>query len=313
MIAWMRVLTVKLSNKSKSITFGDNWTDGKDDLSISCTINKYMSSLKDSATIRIDNLTYSEIVELINGKFYDVEIIAGYRNATASRIFKGGVLYISNSLGDRKTNTVIILCASEMIAKFGQARLNLSLTSGINWYTAMKFMAKMAGIKDDKISIDAQLKKKALATSAAITSTFAEWIEGLTSQNSELIVNSDSSYNTALSIFNSQKGKKRLIELKSDNINLTGGYPQQTNDGLRMTLTPTIALCCGDVIQIDQSLIDVPVSDKTQISKNYGYFIDQAGAYLVYEVSYSLQNRGSDFTMSVLGKSYNLIKRLQGE
>ena len=89
MIAWMRVLTVKLSNKSKSITFGDNWTDGKDDLSISCTINKYMSSLKDSATIRIDNLTYSEIVELIHGKFYDVEIITGYRNATASRIFKG--------------------------------------------------------------------------------------------------------------------------------------------------------------------------------------------------------------------------------
>ena len=121
MDSWMRVLEVRLRSKygRQELIFGDKWKKGKVDLNIQVSGHKYMSSLKDSCIVKISNLTYNEIVQIIDGEFYDVEIIAGYRNGNQTTFFKGGVLYISNSLDDTKTNTVYILCASELVAKYG--------------------------------------------------------------------------------------------------------------------------------------------------------------------------------------------------
>ena len=155
---WMRELTVIFSNGKKKIIYGDNNKENRPDLSLDIKINKYLGSVKDNATIRISNLTYYEIVTLIEGKFTDVEIKAGYKEIGSHTVFKGGVIYISNSLGDRKTNTAIILCASNLVAKYQQKNLNLSIHSGVNIYSAIKTICKHAGIRNTNIST--QFKKE---------------------------------------------------------------------------------------------------------------------------------------------------------
>ena len=114
MKAWMRILEVTLTSRKmkRQMVFGSNWRNGKDDLNIDIVGNKYMSALKDSCTIKLSNLTYSELIQIISGEFYDVTVKCGYRDANVQTIFDGGVLYISISLDDKKTNTVVILCAS---------------------------------------------------------------------------------------------------------------------------------------------------------------------------------------------------------
>lgn len=312
MYAWMRILSVTFtSTKYKNkLVFGENYLDGKDDLNINVTINKYMSTLKDSATIKITNLTYNEVVRLISGEYYDVEIKAGYRSIGAQTIFKGGVLYISNSLDNRKSNTAIILCASNLVAKYGQSRLNLSLNSGINVYSALNFICKRAGIPNTNIST--QLKKTFINEVINANDTVGSWIDKLCNSNQNYITNSDSITDSTLSIFNANKSNGRIINLSSDMVELVGGQPQLNKDGLKLSLTPSFPLMCGDIIQIDNSLIDISISSDKDIQNNPGYFLDKEGMYMIYDISYNLQNRGPSFTSTLTCKSRSLVSNILG-
>ena len=55
MKAWLRILTINFTSTKlkKKITFGENYKNNKEDLNISVTLNKYMSPLKDSCSIKI--------------------------------------------------------------------------------------------------------------------------------------------------------------------------------------------------------------------------------------------------------------------
>ena len=185
--AWMRQLQVILTSNAlrKRMTFGTNDNRGKDDLSISITGTKYMSSLKDAFTIKLVNLSYFEICELINGQYYDVEIKAGYKSAGLHTIFKGGVLYISNVFGDRKSNECMIFCASNLIAKYGQSRMNLGLNSGINMYAGIKFIAKAAGIGNS--NVDESFKLKIFRACEESTGTLANWLDVFCNSNNVCI------------------------------------------------------------------------------------------------------------------------------
>lgn len=313
--AWIRLLEVHLvSTKLKrKFVFGRRESlDGslREQLNIDVIGYKYMSSLKDSCTIRIDNLTYTEVVSIIKGQYYDVEVKCGYRSSGLKTIFKGGVLYISNSLNSDKTNTIIILCASQMIAKYGQSRLNLSLNSGINLYSAINFACKKAGIKNANIS--SQFKKKFLQDTTNVDNTIASWLDKLAQENESYIVNSDSIADSTFSIFDATLSNQRVIKLKNDFIDLVGGYPQLTNQGLSLSIMPTFSFLCGDVIEIDNSLISLPVQDKSELSKNYGYFLDKDGQYMIIEQSFHLQNRGASFSITLSCKARNLISKLSG-
>lgn len=310
--AWMRILTVTFtSNKlKKKLVFGENYLQNKEDLSIEVSGYKYMSTLKDSCTIKIKNLSYLEIVQLIKGEYYDVEVKAGYRSTGAQTVFKGGVLYISNSLGDRKTTTAIILCASNLVAKYGQSRLNLSLNSGINMYSALNFICRRAGIPNTNIST--QFKKQFITEIANINDTAASWIDKLSDSNQNYITNSDEITNGFVSIYDASKSNARIIKLNSNNIQLIGGYPKLNKDGLSITITPLLSLMCGDVIKIDNSLIDISVTNNTEVSKNYGYYLDEDGLYTVYQIEYQLQNRGENFYYNIIGKSRSLISNITG-
>lgn len=311
--AWMRVLTVILTSKDfkKSFSFGSNYTKGKEDLAINCTVTKYMSTLKDRAIIEIDNLTQNEITQIIMGKFYDVQIWAGYQKGNINKIFSGGVLYISNRLNADKTTTIVILCASDLVAKYGQNRINLTLNSGINLYSAIEFICRRAGVPNSNVST--QFKKKFLEEVMNVNDTSASWLDKLCSQNTSYITNSDSVLENTFSIFDANESNARVINLNNSNILLSGGYPRLTNEGLNLNLLPTFNFVCGDIIKIDNSILDISVSSESEISKNYGAYFSQKGEYMITEMKYTLQNRGQVFDLELKCKNRDRISSYVGK
>lgn len=316
--AWMRVLNVFLtSNKStngkhKQLRFGTNWESGREDLSIKVTCHKYMSSLKDEAIVEIRNLTYSEMTKIINGNYYNVEIQCGYRQGNIQTIFKGAVMHLSNQLNDTKTNSVILICTSYMVARYGQRRLNLSLNSGINVYSQIKYVLAASGLRD--ASISGQLKKsELLAQAEAITVSGSEWIDSLLNDETTFIVNADAGVSgSPLSIFDSARSNMRQIKLTNDVVDLSGGYPRLTNEGLQLSVMPTFAFMCGDVIKIDNSIIDISVTSRDEVSKNYGYYLDKDGNYMIMSMEYLLENRGPLFGLNLQCKTRSLISKYIG-
>lgn len=307
---WMRALSVVLTSRKlkKSMTFGMNYLQGKDDISIDIVGYKYMSTLSDEFTVKLKNLTYSQIVQIISGEYYDIDIYCGYRSAQVNKIFSGGVFYVSNRIDDMKTTTCILICTSTLIARFGQTRLNLSLNSGINMYSALNYICKKAGIPSVRLS--EQLKLDMSNDMLSMNTTVANMLEQLTNNYPSLIVNSDASLGSVLSMFDSARSNDRVINCTSKVIQLSQGYPRLTTDGLTMTVFPGFNFTCGDVIKVDNSLIDISVSNKSEVSKNYGYFLDEDGYYMIYQIQYVLQNRGDAFNVEMLCKSRNLITRV---
>ena len=306
MKAWMRVLKVVLTSKKLNKRF-----EFEEPLSISVSGHKYMSTLKDTFTVKIDNLTYNEVTQIVMGQFYDVEIQCGYQKGNVNTIFNGGVLYISNKLNANKTNTIIILCTSKLVASYGQTRLNLTLNSGINLYSAINFICRRAGIPNSNVST--QFKKQFLTEIMTINDTPGTWIDKLCAKNTNFISSSDSITNQTFSIFDAAKSNARVIKLDANNIVLTGGYPRLTSDGLELTILPTFNFMCGDVIKIDNSIVDISVNSRDEISQNYAAYFSQKGEYMIYEMNYTLQNRGQAFTLVLNCKNRDRISAYAGK
>ncbi len=308
---WMRVLTIELTSDilHKKIIFGDRWKKEEEDFTISVTGTKYLSALKDRCTVKICNLTYKEIVNIISGQYYKIEVKCGYRNGNIFTIFKGGILYISNVLGDRKSNDVVILCSSEVVAKFGQKRMNLSFSSGINLYSAISFICKASGMNQKEIYIDEDFKNRFLQESEIASSTITSYLDTLCSTNSFLI-NTDYSSSSQLAIWNPYRKDLRHIVLKSTTIILTQGYPKLDSDGLKIAVMPTFGFCPGDTIQIDNSIIDIGVESEQEAYQQLGRFLDKDGNYIIQQIDFDLENRGSSFSFNIKGKAKSLWNKL---
>lgn len=188
-----------------------------------------------------------------------------------------------------------------------QRRINLCLNSGINLYSALKFICNRAGIPNT--NIDVGLKQRFLTEVLSVNDTPANWVQKVIDSTPSLIGNSDSTANAILGLYDSPSTNRNLIKLSDNEINLSGGFPRLTSDGLTLTLMPTMNFVCGDVIQIDNSLIDIHASSTNEANQNYGYYLDQDGCYVIYEAAYSLQNRGSAFKIELNCKSYNFLKQ----
>ena len=314
MDAWVRNIKVELTSSKlkKSFSFGQEFLEGRMDLNLDITVNKYMSSLKDQAIVEISNLTQSEIVQIIMGEFFNIDIYCGYKTSGLNKIFSGGVFYISNRLNADRTNTTIIICTSNLVAKYGQSRLNLTLNSGINLYSAVNFILRRAGAPNSNVST--QLKKKFLDEVTTVNQTATSWLDTLCSNNTNLIQNSDSIFDSTFSIFDAAKSNNRVIKLTPENILLTGGYPRMTQGGnLQLTLLPSFSFMCGDVINIDNSIIDISVSSRDEVLQNYGAYLSQTGNYMIYEMQYHICNRSSDYTLMLKCKNRDRIAAYIGE
>lgn len=306
--AWMRRLQIILTSTilKRRMVFGFNGEKGTDDLHISVNLTKCLSILKDKGTVQIDNLTYKEITQLIKGQYYDIEILAGYKTGGLHTIFKGGVSYISNVLGDRKSNTVYIFFASQVVAKYGQRRLNLTLNSGINMYSALEFLCRRAGVANS--NVDNEFKKNIVRETITTSQTIGSIIDKITSSNN-YVSQSDASYGNALSIWSPYRKDARVINIDPSTVILTSGYPSLDSSGLHMSLMPTFNFMCGDTIVIDNSIIDIGISSYNAKDLNIGYYLDENGKYIIYQIDYVLDNRGSSFSMNMLCKARSLMSK----
>lgn len=306
--SWIRQLEVSLTSikSGKKMTFGK----GEDYLAIEVQLYKYMSPLADNCVIKIMNLTYGEVVRIIQDEFYQVEIKCGYREGLGKgmrTVFKGGIIFISNDLNDNKTNIVNILCASDLVARFAQRRINLSLNSGINLYSALKFICERAGIPNT--NIDTSLKERFLNEVISVNDTPANWVQKVIDQMPSMVSNADSTSNALLTVYDGSKQRK-VINLNSKLVNLSGGFPRLTSDGLSLTLMPTMNFICGDVIKIDNSIINIYAGSSSEANSNYGAYLDADGCYTIYSATYALSNRGNKFDVELLCKSYNIFKNI---
>lgn len=315
--AWMRVLRITLTTKApgengknKQLVFEDN--SSGIGLAIDVSGNKYFGTLKDNCTIKISNLSYDKIIQIISGQFYNIKIECGYKSSTTQTIFEGGVMYISNLRESVDTNTVTILCASHLVATFGQRRINLSFNSGINLYSAINFVCKVGGVPNPNIST--QFKKQFLEDiKNAPNQTAAEWIYNETTKRGSVISSSDCVGNSFMTIYDASKSNCRIIKINNDTLLLTNGYPKMTTDGLVFSVMPTFAFQCGDTIVMDNALIQINVDSQSDTIKNLGGLLDKNGQYIIYEMHYELQNRGYNFYIEIYARTRSKVSVWLGD
>lgn len=323
MFAWLRQieLTFTSTKHYRKMIIAD-YADGKNTLNISITGSKCLSVFKDEFTIEISNLTPLQILQLIDGQFYDIEIKIGYKSLGGLQtIFKGGITYISNNLGDGKTNTIIILCNSKFISTYGRTRLNYCLNSGINMYTAIQFLLRKSGITE--MGIDPSFKDKILTETVNANSTTANWLDNFLTSN-QYVANVDYSTNNVINIWDIFGKNVKSVRFTKDKILLNGGYPQLTSQGLELNVLPTFNVSPGNIIEIDNSLINITVSSLDELANSLGIYLDTStnvkdvvvgntyGQYVIYEMQYNLQNRGSDFSIKIIAKAKSLVKKITG-
>ena len=121
----------------------------------------------------------------------------------------------------------------------------------------------------------------------------------------------DSTTGSTASIWNIDKSARRYIKLTTDNIIPTNGYPTISSDGLTLAVMPTFNFMPGDVICISNDLIDMSVSNKDEaLTASKATFLDANGQYIILNSTYSLENRGSNFNLSIKAKSLSLMSKL---
>ncbi len=315
--AWMRVLRITLATKSPGQNGKNKQLVIEEDsfgvgLAIDVTGNKYMSTLKDNCTVKISNLRYAEIVQIIMGQYYNIKIECGYKSSSLMTVFDGGVMYISNLRESVDTNTVTLLCASHLVASYGQRRINLSFNSGINLYSAINFVCKVGGVPNPNIST--QFKKKFLdEITNASNQTAAEWVYDQTNKNGSYISSSDCVGNSFMTMFDANKSNSRVIKLNTDTLLFTNGFPRLTADGLVFSVMPTFAFQCGDTIVMDNAIIQINVDSQREAMKNLGGLLDKNGQYMIFEIHYMLQNRGQNFYFEIRAKTRSRISAYLGK
>ena len=213
----------------------------------------------------------------------DVKIKVGYKGSGDVIMFDGGVLYISNNRTNTKTTQAIILCASKLVAKFSQSRINLTLNSGLNLYSAAKYVLSKAGIKNPNISKG--LKSQIIKNVQNVNDTAGGWLNKLLENNNSFVFNSDNSFSSTVTLFDAANSQNRYITLTNKILDLTGGYPQISSEGLRLTCMPTYNFMCGDIIKIDNSVIQAPISSQKALTSPSTFFIDEDGEYIIFEIA----------------------------
>lgn len=313
MKAWLRkievILTSTLFKKELKLSAG------RDELEIEVSGYKYISTLKDSFVIKIYNLTYNEMLIINDGKFEGIEIKCGYESSGVHTIFKGQVLYLSNSPQDKTTNVVYLICCSKLLGLYN-SKLNLSINSGINMYAALKFICERAGIKNSNVSTE--FKTKVISETIKANGTCSSILDTLVSGNNSYYAQADSSYSSPVNIGDLYRKAARVISITEDKLILTNGYPQLTSDGLTITLLPTFNFMPGDVIEVPNYLLDMSLTSKQEVldNPNIGYFVDKTngvnGQYVIVQLSYKLTNRGSAYSVQLFAKSRSLYQNIVG-
>ena len=321
---WMRTLKIKLYSKLYNVAplifgYNDEMTDDEkrkfpnaniNQLDITVTSSKELSALKDGGTITISNLTYADIVRIIEGQFYKVEIYVGYKTTGMMCFAKGEIAYISNKIRMRRDHTCIIIFASEFVAQYSQGRINLNYNSGINLYSAFKYLFLTNGISNTHLP--ESLKQETLKDITSLSGTCASLSEQLANNTRDFSLNTDSSAENIV-IDCSNLSDKRQIKIDSHTINFRNGNPTLSSNGLNISVMPLWNFKPGDIIIIDNAIIDLSESSLSGAQSNFkANYLDQDGAYIITKVENQFQNRGSSFECNLIAYSIHKISNIIG-
>lgn len=297
MNCWIRNVKVVLRTKDgrHSMTFDNSYT-------IDVSGSKYMAAMQDSCTVRIKNMAYTDMLKVISQEYFDVIIFAGY-GSNPPVIFKGGIVYISNTKDDYTTNECIILCASYLVARFSQQRLKLSMNSGINLYAAIKYIFKKIGINTVNLDTEDTVK---LTDMLNIDTTIGSYLQSCADQY-HMILNTDTAATNAVVSIQSRLHDNKLVEINNRDVLVSDGYPRLTTDGFELTLLPT-SITPGNIVHIDNSILDL--SEDQQVTAKT-IQLNPLGHYLVYQIDYRLETRGSNFTMRLRCRNNAVMENWQ--
>lgn len=307
---WMRYIKIELYSKKlkKAMSFGDN-SDGTDNFTISISGTKYPASLKDKGTVTIMNLPYNTIVEIIEGEFYGINIWCGYKGSTPINIFNGAVSYISKKIRSNHDTETYICYASQVVANYSQKRMDFTINSGINLYAAYQYICNSAGIKNPNISQELREKfTDRINSYGAKFSTILDCVQNQTAGTYTISV--DGTEGSVIDV-TTVKGK-RLFTINDNDLPLLNGNPTISSDGLRFSMLPIFNFKVGDIIEINNALIDISVSNAEEVISGSSFksnYMDTNGRYMIIELGYIFENRGQNFRYDIKARALDIISK----
>lgn len=314
--AWIRHLTITMSSEQckKQVIFGNS---DDTNLTISVTGTKYLSPLKDEFVVKIKNIpiessddeTASQVAIVKNGFRY-IRIEAGYKDAHME-IFNGYVVYCHVVREDNNTTTSMIITCSGYYMYANALHMNFTLKSGTSYYSAIWFAARRAGIQD--IQISNTLKHRFLKKDTAYDGTLSSLLIQLQDSDYKILMNQDYTSKSVLNVWDGTILSKRVVNLTAENIILSNGYPTIENEGISFHVLPFFNFMPGDVvIMTDETFINKNISGISAYESDPEpeHYIDAEGKYIIKELQYNLENRGSNFDLTLKCYSASLYQSI---
>lgn len=345
MKCWMRLLKVELTSKinpCKKMMFGDNQNQTRvsyshgipspsinDNLTMKVEGAKYPATAKDKGTLTIFNLNYDTIIKIKEMQYYMIKIYCGYQSNSdqAFPIFEGEIAYMSPKIHSRHDVEVYIIFTSTLVARYSQNRMNFALNSGVNLYAAMNYMLASQGV--NKRNIDASLKNNFINEYKYLYGKANTILESATLNSvGDYVISTDGVDGNVIDV-TTLKGK-RVISIADSAIPIGGGNPTVSSEGLNITLLPVQNFKIGDILKINNALINTSISSAEGVSSTFntnyldtsgGPLIDKDGNYrkegsygyyMIIELKYTLENRGSTFQYQIKGRALSIVKNLLG-
>lgn len=334
---WMRKIQVILSAKNVSnatdkkiykeitnkestgsgmrIIFGDNTETENFRITISGT--KFLALTKDSGTVEISNVSYDTVALIEALQLYRIEIKVGYKSTgSLETIAKGEVAYITQKIHSRHDSTLYISYASELVAGWSQSRINFSIRSGVNTYAMLQQLFLSQGANRASLSkISKTLENNVATRMLTDNRNSANIVEYALSNNKNgLYVNADSSYyGSLLSV--KTLGECSVIDLPLDSIFILDGNPKLTANGLELKIFPIRNFCPGDIIRIDNALLDLSTGQTTAESARQTYntsYLSPNGTYMIRQIDYVFENRGRNFYLNLNCLSTSIYEGVTG-
>lgn len=307
---WMRAIEVDLISKKtgKVMRFS---TDDPNQFTIDIVGYKCLSLLKDKGTVSIWNLEYDKLMQIILQEYYTIVIKAGYKSlGTLNTIFKGEVSFITQKIHSKHDVETYINFASSVVAKWSQSRMNFSINSGVNIYAALSYVFKLNGMGRN-VNIDPALQKSVLQNVYSAYSTTNTVIDYLAVTGGNYNISGDESEGNVVNVTSLEN--KRRIKIDPNTISITKGNPTISSNGLKMTLIPTFNFMPGDIIIMDNSLIDASIRDADAVTSTFHTnYIDQNGMYMIRNIDFHFQNRGDTFELNITAWPLSYIDKIQG-
>lgn len=308
---WMRQINVILSSRITHKSMSFNNFDPRSQFTMDITGQKKVSLREDKGTFTIYNLEYDKICEIIINQYFTIEIQAGYQSmGNLPTIFKGEVSYISQKIHSAHDTETYFCYASTMVARFSQSRINFNLNSSINLYSALNYVCKLSGIRSENYNISPELKKEVLQSIYNNYGTCTTVFDNLTSTSGDFVLSTDESEGMLIDV--TTINEKRKLKIDPNIINITNGNPTVTSAGLQMSVLPVMNFKPGDILIMDNSLINVSIKDAASVIETFNTnYLDQNGMYMIIEIRYHLQNRGASFEFEIQARALDIIKKMQ--